>query len=160
MAAAWRWSAEVDFLEAEVRGSVSYSVNGFQSVQAFHGAAGGGDMFTLQSFGVLREPFACFSGPISDRNCLLLFLLFFFFLLLSWCRSAVWEDATLCLWSCTCPVHSHWGVASPLTSIPCCCSCARSSALSFFNSSIWKHKTEYLISFILDPSKTFLLKCP
>lgn len=78
MAAAWRWSAEVDFLEAEVRGSVSYSVNGFQSVQAFHGAAGGGDVFTLQSIGVLREPFACFSGPISDRNCLLLFLLFFF----------------------------------------------------------------------------------
>lgn len=67
------------FLEAEVRGSVSYSVNGFQSVQAFHGAAGGGDVFTLQSFGVLREPFACFSGPISDRNCLPLFLLFFFF---------------------------------------------------------------------------------
>lgn len=33
-------------------------------------------------------------------------------------------------------VRHHCGVASPLISMPCCWSCARSSALSFFNSSI------------------------
>ena len=76
-------------------------------------------------------------GPISDGNCLSL-------LFLSWYCSGGWEDATLCLWCYKCPVHNHCGVASPLTSTPCCCSCARRSALSFFSSSIWKNKRKII----------------
>lgn len=82
MAAAWRCSAEVDFLEAEVRGSVSYSVNGFQSVQAFHGAAGGGDVFTLQSFvSLLRVSLVQFQ--IEIVSCYFFFFFFFAPLLVS-----------------------------------------------------------------------------
>lgn len=65
-------------------------------------------------------------------NCLSWFLLHVLFLF-RWC-----EDASLRLLTpFVCPqVHNHCCVVSPLTSMPCCCSCARSSALSFFSSSI------------------------
>lgn len=49
----------------------------------------------------------------------------------------------------------HWGGVSPTISMPCCWSCARSSAFSFFNSSIWrrtkKRKKKDLINNISIP---------
>lgn len=125
-----RWCcAEVVFLEAEVRGSVSYTVNGFQSVRPsngwrrrrrFHFAV-------LQcSSSALRVFVVQFRMEIVSHRYSLYPVLF---------RWVAGCDNCVCDVTCV-QFHNHCGVASPLTSTPCCCSCARSSALSFFSSSI------------------------
>lgn len=87
---AWWCCGEVGLLEAEVTGSVSYTVNGSQSVQPWS-SCGWRRRFTSQSFRARRlEPCAHVCGPISGGNCLSL-------LILSWHCSGGWEDATLCL---------------------------------------------------------------
>lgn len=114
------------FLEAEVRGSVSYTVNGFQSRRT----AGGPSVF------ISKPPVRFFSWSNFRWKSSLIVIIPFPGYCFRWVGGC---DVVFVMVQVS-QVHNHCGVASPLTSTPCCCSCARSSALSFFSSSIWKIK--------------------
>lgn len=124
---------EVDFLEAEVRGSVSYTVKDLER-SAFKQLRQVEEAFSVCSpsvFFFFHKLCVCLCGSISNGNCLSLLVLFQVFIVQLGGRM----QHCVCDVD-TCPVHNHCGVASPLISMPCCCSCARRSALSFFSSSI------------------------